>query len=224
MRISELSRRSGVPVATIKYYLREDLLPKGEAVSTTQADYSEAHLHRLRLVRALVEVAEVPLARIRAVLAALDDPGLDLHTVLGTAIFAMSPAPEDRPGDPDWDRAADQTAELLAELAWRITPGSPARAQLTQALAAMQALGRPATPEMLRGYAAAAHQAARLDVACIDPEAPREEALLYAVSLSALMEQSLGALRRLAQEDVSAARFGAAAPGAQGREPGTEPR
>ncbi|MBX9391302.1 MerR family transcriptional regulator [Streptomonospora nanhaiensis] len=219
MRISELSRRSGVPVATIKYYLREDLLPKGAAVSTTQADYSEAHLQRLRLVRALVEVAEVPLARIRAVLAAVDNPDLDLHTVLGTAIFAMSATPESHPGDPAWDRAAEQTDALLAELDWRVTPDSPARVQLTRALAAMQALGRPATPEMLRGYASAAHQAAELDVACIDPEAPREEALLHAISLSALMEQSLSALRRLAQEDVSAARFGAA-PARTGKGPG----
>lgn len=29
MRISELSRRSGVPMATIKYYRREGLLPEG---------------------------------------------------------------------------------------------------------------------------------------------------------------------------------------------------
>ena len=33
MLMAELSRRSGVPVATIKYYLREGLLPPGEAIS-----------------------------------------------------------------------------------------------------------------------------------------------------------------------------------------------
>ena len=31
MRISELSRESGVPVATIKFYLRERLLHDGES-------------------------------------------------------------------------------------------------------------------------------------------------------------------------------------------------
>ena len=56
MRISELSSRSGVPVATIKYYLREGLLPAGERTSATQARYGDAHVERLRLVRALVDV------------------------------------------------------------------------------------------------------------------------------------------------------------------------
>ena len=49
MRIAELSRQSGVPVPTIKYYLREGLLPAGELTSPNQASYGETHLRRLRL-------------------------------------------------------------------------------------------------------------------------------------------------------------------------------
>ncbi|MYU47619.1 MerR family transcriptional regulator, partial [Streptomyces sp. SID7803] len=52
MRLSELSERSGIATATIKYYLREGLLPPGERLSATQAEYDESHLRRLRLVRA----------------------------------------------------------------------------------------------------------------------------------------------------------------------------
>ena len=37
MRISELSRRSSVPVATIKYYLRAGLLHEGRRTAATQA-------------------------------------------------------------------------------------------------------------------------------------------------------------------------------------------
>ena len=33
MRIAELSQTTGVPVPTIKYYLREGLLPSGELTS-----------------------------------------------------------------------------------------------------------------------------------------------------------------------------------------------
>jgi len=54
MRISQLSQASGVPVATIKYYLREGLLHDGRLTSATQAQYDETHLARLRLVRALL--------------------------------------------------------------------------------------------------------------------------------------------------------------------------
>nr|MDT0525976.1 MerR family DNA-binding transcriptional regulator [Streptomyces sp. DSM 41633] len=38
MRLAELSERSGVPTATIKYYLREGLLPAGRRISATQAE------------------------------------------------------------------------------------------------------------------------------------------------------------------------------------------
>ena len=37
MRISELSSVTGVPVPTIKYYIREGLLPRGERTAANQA-------------------------------------------------------------------------------------------------------------------------------------------------------------------------------------------
>ena len=51
MRISELSSQTGVPVATIKFYLREKLLQEGIRTSATQAQYNESHVARLRLIR-----------------------------------------------------------------------------------------------------------------------------------------------------------------------------
>src|SRR4051794_30992013 len=60
MRISELSQVSGVPVATIKYYLHEGLLPAGIPTSATSASYDERHVDRLNLIRALVDVGRVP--------------------------------------------------------------------------------------------------------------------------------------------------------------------
>ena len=56
MRIGELSKAAGVPVPTIKYYLREGLLAPGELTSPNQASYGEAHIRRLRLIRALVDL------------------------------------------------------------------------------------------------------------------------------------------------------------------------
>ena len=41
MKISELSSRSGVPVATVKFYLREGLLAAGEKSSQNQASYDD---------------------------------------------------------------------------------------------------------------------------------------------------------------------------------------
>jgi DNA-binding transcriptional MerR regulator len=68
MRISELSRASGVSIPTIKFYLRENLLPQGTATARTQADYPEAHLRRLRLIQALTGIGGLKLRDVRDVL------------------------------------------------------------------------------------------------------------------------------------------------------------
>ena len=116
MRISELSRVSGVPVATIKFYLREGLVPEGVRTSPNQAQYDDAHVQRLRLVRALVGVGGLSLAATKNVLGQIDEPtGLTLD-LLGTAHQAVAP---DLPGEVDlapavsllrrwgWDACAD---------------------------------------------------------------------------------------------------------------------
>src|SRR5262245_3994370 len=72
MKISELSRRSGVPIASIKYFLREGLLPAGQATAATLAEYGEAHIQRLRLIKALTTVGGLSIAAARDVLAAVD--------------------------------------------------------------------------------------------------------------------------------------------------------
>ena len=74
MRISELSRESGVPVATIKFYLRERLLPDGVLTSATQAQYDETHVARLGLVRALIGAGGLSIAAARSRDQAIEDP------------------------------------------------------------------------------------------------------------------------------------------------------
>ncbi|MFJ3906121.1 MerR family transcriptional regulator [Streptomyces sp. NPDC090025] len=77
MRIGELGRACGVSTATIKYYIREGLLPAGHLTSTNQARYTEDHLHRLRLIRALLELGGLSVAKVRAIASVLDE-GADL--------------------------------------------------------------------------------------------------------------------------------------------------
>jgi DNA-binding transcriptional MerR regulator len=54
MRISELSSHTEIPVATIKFYLRENLLHEGVRTAATQSQYDQSHVARLRLIRALL--------------------------------------------------------------------------------------------------------------------------------------------------------------------------
>ena len=72
MRISELARESGIPVATIKYYIRQGLLPAGAPVNARQCDYSSRHLDRLRLIRGLLHVLGASIEQVREVVAVID--------------------------------------------------------------------------------------------------------------------------------------------------------
>jgi DNA-binding transcriptional MerR regulator len=70
LRIGDLADRSGVPIPTIKYYIREGLLPPPPVkTGRTMAYYDAEYLERLRLVRTLREEHFLPVRVIRAVLA-----------------------------------------------------------------------------------------------------------------------------------------------------------
>jgi DNA-binding transcriptional MerR regulator len=102
IRISELSRRSGVPVPTIKFYIREELLPRGESTAPNQARYGEAHLHRLTLIGALQQ-AGLSLAVIKQSLHAMDTMGDDSPDFMRIAVGSLQPFV--RAADDDLDPA-----------------------------------------------------------------------------------------------------------------------
>jgi len=197
MRISELSRRSGVSVTTIKYYLREGLLHPGEATGATRARYDETHLRRLRLVRALTEVAGLRLDTVRQVLA--DIAGADSwHEAVGSAHvrLAMSDAP---PASPDSRTRVDA---LLERQGWQLDEQSPQRELLARSLDALADLEHPISDALLDLYAEAMKPVAAYEVGAVrssDREASAEGAVVGTV----LQEPVLLAVRRIAQENAS---------------------
>ncbi len=200
MRISELARRGGVPVGTVKYYLREGLLPAGEPTSATQAQYGEDHVARLRLIRALVGTGGLSIATARSVLAAVDDPALSPHDMIGAALSALPTLAENE--RPDLSPAQAH----LRRWGWQVHEESPAVSVLAQGLLALQAAGFATPDQLLDRYARAAHELGEQDVAEVPMDSPAE-AVRFAVIGTLLLEPVLLALRRLAQEDVSARRL-----------------
>jgi DNA-binding transcriptional MerR regulator len=97
MRLAELSARSDVPATTIKYYLRLGLLHSGERQSSTWSAYEDSHLRRLTLIRALIEVAGLPLAAVRRILEVVNDESVPRHQALGTAQWLLSPNIAEQP-------------------------------------------------------------------------------------------------------------------------------
>ena len=72
MAISELSSCSGSPVSTIKFYLREGLLPKPVKTGETRAYYSLRHLDRLKLIQKIQKESKLPLQKIIEIIRLID--------------------------------------------------------------------------------------------------------------------------------------------------------
>ncbi|MFF8593196.1 MerR family transcriptional regulator [Streptomyces sp. NPDC015220] len=212
MRLAELSRRSGVSTATIKYYLREGLLPPGRQVNATSAEYDEEHLRRLRLVRAMIQVGQVPVATVREVLRHVDDDSLGRTIRLGAAMWTLPQVPEPDQDD-EYVRAAQQeVATLLDRLGWemakQLTTVSPAYRSLVVAVAAFRRIGYGWGAEQLAPYAELMHRTAVLDLDGMERYPSEAEQIEFAILGAILNEPVLQALHRLAQEEETARRYG----------------
>ncbi|MGI9021014.1 MAG: MerR family transcriptional regulator [Solirubrobacterales bacterium] len=68
LKISELAERSEVPVATVRHYLREGLLPEPVKTSRNMAYYPPEFVERIRVIKQLQEERFMPLRVIRELL------------------------------------------------------------------------------------------------------------------------------------------------------------
>ncbi|MDQ0677574.1 DNA-binding transcriptional MerR regulator [Arthrobacter pascens] len=91
MQLKELSSRTGVSTASIKYYLREGLLPAGETVHATRAQYSARHVERLELIQALRRIVGLNIEQIRGLLRMADDgaPLLELLAAVQREVLEL---------------------------------------------------------------------------------------------------------------------------------------
>jgi DNA-binding transcriptional MerR regulator len=200
MRISALAAEAGLPLATVKFYLREGLLHPGIATSATQASYDESHVRRLRLIRALIGSVGLSVQQARVILELVDDPGDDLYATLGRAVSALPPAVHEASGDDPYPRAR-AALEALGQV---YDPRFAAVAQLESALAAADAAGMPISEDRLLEYGRRLREIAAFDL----ERMPREPhaAVEYTVLGTALYEPVILALRRLAHQDIAARR------------------
>jgi DNA-binding transcriptional MerR regulator len=72
LKISELADRAEVPVATVRHYLREGLLPEPVKTSRNMAYYPHEFVERIRLIKQLQEERFMPLRVIRDLLESKD--------------------------------------------------------------------------------------------------------------------------------------------------------
>ncbi|MFI1186274.1 MerR family transcriptional regulator [Streptomyces californicus] len=213
MKISELSRRSGVSIPAIKYYLRDGLLPPGRATAANQASYSDDHLHRLRLIRVLTGVRKLSVSSVREILGAITEEG-DLHQIFGIVTEARPAALQEKLEQVAEAEAAEQeprglvdARRLVSEMGWDVSDHTAAIYALGDVLDALGTLSSDIDWQALLPYAELADRTSELDIKQMHGTHGLLEQAERAVLVSVLLEPALLALRRLAQEDKSAALF-----------------
>ncbi|HON38620.1 MAG: MerR family transcriptional regulator [Pseudomonadota bacterium] len=91
IKIGEIAKRSGVPPSTIRYYVRQGLLPEPTKVNKSMAYYDERCVERIQTIRYLQETKYFPLSVIRNILRRMDK-GLSLEEAeaIEDAVFGVS--------------------------------------------------------------------------------------------------------------------------------------
>ncbi|MGB4861917.1 MAG: MerR family transcriptional regulator [Tepidiformaceae bacterium] len=216
MKISELSAGTGVSIPTLKFYLREGLMPPGELRPPNRANYTDAHVRRAALIRALRDIAGLSIAKIKSIVDALEH-GQEVFEVVGATIDSLGGEVIEE-FSPAQESTAHEIDRFLESAGLPARPESLARHQIVAAFTAVREMLFPDMPaEFLQLYAEAALQITAIERAGtpglfeLEPEIAVEKAVLGI----ALFEPILVGLRRLAHEKYVAAELsdGANLPG-----------
>ena len=114
MKLKALAEETGTPVSTVKFYLREGLVPPGEKLNATTSAYGRRHVERLRLIAVLRQVVGLGLVEVRRVVEAVDT--LDPLHLMGTvqAVVLGLPDPPEGEATGDGTRPASGTDRVSA--------------------------------------------------------------------------------------------------------------
>ncbi len=193
LTMSELAELTGVHPSTIKFYISEGLLPRGELIASNRAIYVRSHVERLGFIRTLVTVGGVSIATIKGIVEALADGRLT--SVLAAAQDAVR-TPEDAP-------LATVAREAAVRQAFGINADSPlfhhpSIRRIAAAADASQPYLGETFPQWLDELIRAASEIARADLDMVTG-ARAQDAAQYAVVGIPLGDVLIAQSRRLWQ-------------------------
>jgi DNA-binding transcriptional MerR regulator len=200
VRISELAKRSGVPLSAVKFYQRQGLVPEGRRSSANQVDYDESHVRRVRLIRALLETGGLSVAAAKSVIGVLDTDA-PLAETFHAAQQAMSATRAGESAPSEESRA--QVFELVRARGWSTTADNPGVDAAARALDGLGAIGFSAATEYLDAYADAAQVAATADLTALSTRPSPDQIAELMVVGTVLGDPLFAGLRRLAQENAT---------------------
>jgi DNA-binding transcriptional MerR regulator len=198
MLVSELAERADVPLATVKYYLREGLLAPGETTGPRRAEYDASHLRRLRILRALREVGGAPVSALQVIIDAVEDDSRPEHALVCEISDALSPPlPVDGPDQV----AGPQVNAAIDGVGWSgVRMDAAARLRLAELVQLVSEELLTVDAEILGYYAHLADQLCRTEIALIDKTKGRQGTLEDMVVGEAVFGDILTLFRRLGHE------------------------
>jgi DNA-binding transcriptional MerR regulator len=206
MLVSELAERADVPVATVKYYLREGLLPPGDVTGPRRAEYDDSHLRRLRILRALREVGGAPVSALQVIMDAVEDDSRPMHdTVCEIADELSPPLPVE---DPDQE-SAPLVSAAIAGVGWTgVRQDAAARQRLAELVQLVREELLTVDEQILAYYARLADELCRTELALMDTTKDRQGRLEDMVVGEAVFGDILTLFRRLGHEHYHEQRQG----------------
>ena len=191
MQLAELARTTGASTSSIKFWIREGILPRGAKHNATTAEYGEEHCDRIELIQLLRTQLRVPMAEIARLTAMLDDPEVDFVSVQEKCqVLALG---LHRPPGPMVGPEHEKISALCAELGWP-DMHSWAREELAAILQEFPGIERGG---WLRQYARAFDAVARENVAVTSNRGSRDRnaiETLRGVALTLRVERAISAM------------------------------
>ncbi|MFI6099234.1 MerR family transcriptional regulator [Lentzea sp. NPDC051213] len=209
--MAELSKASGVAIPTIRYYLREGILPPGEHTSPNQARYDDTHVRRLKLVRALLDIGGLSVAEVRDVARAIDSQArtIDILDVAHSSLITLKSQADDE--DRAWALALLEQAAKQVD--WVVDPDDKSTEAIIGVLCTFRAIGHGGLLEEFDGYVRLAAQVAQLDIATLRNLTTNESIVEHAVVGTVLGDALFSSLRKLGQQHESRKLYAADEPG-----------
>lgn len=165
MKLSELAEATATSIPTLKFWMREGLLPAGELRNQTTAVYGSQHVERVALIQTLRAEFDAPIARIRELTSVIDDPESRMLDVMRHChVFANRLARQEAP-----EAHREQVAELQERLGWPHMQNE-AVDTLASALAWADRVGYPFAIDDLTKYAVGLEPIAEDDIQVIRPQ------------------------------------------------------
>jgi DNA-binding transcriptional MerR regulator len=185
----------------VKYYQREGLVPDGVRSAPNQVEYDEAHVKRVRLIRALLETGGLSIAATKDVIRALDTDGAPLAETFGVAAYAMS-TPRTTESVPSM-QSRERVMRLARAEGWAFTDDNPGIDNAARALDGLKAIDFDAPDDYLVAYASAAATAASADLHALTTLTNPDQVAELMVVGTVLGDPLFAGLRRIAHENAT---------------------